>query len=239
MLEDNRDNKTEKIDCNEVREDEDITLLDDGTLIQKRQGFRFGVDAVILADFYRGKKNAKILEVGSGTGIIPILLCQKKSAEDITALEIQDHMAELANRNIRRNSLEDKIKIVHTDVKNLKQGNTYDCVISNPPYMVMDGKKINPNDSKAIARHEISLTLSGLIENAKRLLKPRGQFYIVHRSYRLGEILIELEKNGFSPKRIKNVYSDNVSEAKLVLIEASKGRRETLAVEQPLYLDTE
>lgn len=236
MLKDNRDD--EKKEC-DVREDEDITLLDDGTLIQKRQGFRFGVDAVILADFYSGKKNAKILEVGSGTGIIPILLCQQKNAEDITALEIQDHMAELANRNVKRNSLEDKIKILHTDVKHLKQGNTYDCVISNPPYMVIDGKKINPNDSKAIARHEISLTLSELIESAKRLLKPRGQFYIVHRSYRLGEILIELEKNGFSPKRIKNVYSDTTSEGKLVLVEASKGRKETLTVEQPLYLGTE
>ena len=121
--------------------------------------------------------------------------------------------------------------------KNLKEGNTYDYVISNPPYMTVDGKKINPTDSKAVSRHEISLTLSELIENAKRLLKPRGHFYLVHRSYRLGEILVELEKNGFSPKRIKNVYSDRFSEGKLVLIEASKGRREKLIIEQPMYLD--
>ena len=127
--------------------------------------------------------------------------------------------------------------MLNTDIKHLKEGNTYDYVISNPPYMVIDGKKINPADTKAVSRHEISLTLSELIENAKRLLKPRGHFYLIHRSYRLGEILVELEKNGFSPKRIKNVYSDRISEGKLVLIEASKGRREKLTVEQPLYLD--
>jgi len=220
------------------RIDEDITLLDDGkTLLQKKQGFRFGVDAVILADFYRGKKNSKILEVGSGTGIIPILLCQTKGAQNITALEIQEEMAELAARNVARNSLEDNIKIKNIDVKNLKEGNSYDCVISNPPYMTIDGKKLNPSDGKAVARHEICLTLAELVENAKRLLKPRGQFYIVHRSYRLGEILMELEKNGFSPKRIKNVYSDRYSEGKLVLVEASKGRKEILSIEQPLYLD--
>ncbi|GLI56174.1 16S rRNA methyltransferase [Propionigenium maris DSM 9537] len=222
----------------EILEDEDITLLDDGAdIIQKKQGFRFGADAVILAEFYRGKSRAKILEIGSGTGIIPILLCQRNAASDITALEIQREMAELTQRNLRRNSMEDRVRVLNMDVKELREGNTYDCVISNPPYMTIDGKKINPNDSRAVARHEISLNLRELVENAKRLLKPRGQFYMIHRSYRLSEILVELERNDFSPKRIRSVYSDRFSEAKLVLVEASKGRREKLTIEQPLYLD--
>jgi len=222
----------------ELLEDEDISLLDDGAdIIQKKSGFRFGADAVLLAEFYNGRQRSKILEVGTGTGIIPVLLCQKDKTSHITALEIQEEMADLTIRNLRRNSLEDRVRVLNIDVKNLKEGNTYDCVISNPPYMVIDGKKINPNDSRAVARHEISLTLKELVENAKRLLKPRGQFYLIHRSYRLGEILMELEKNGFSPKRIKNVYSDKFSEAKLVLVEASKGRNEKLTIEQPLYLD--
>lgn len=218
--------------------DEDITLLDDGAdIIQKKRGFRFGADAVVLAEFYRGKKKAKVLEIGSGTGIIPILLCQRDAACDITALEIQEEMADLTERNLRRNSMDDRVRVLNMDVKELREGNTYDCVISNPPYMIIDGKKVNPNDSRAVARHEISLTLKELVENAKRLLKPRGHLYMIHRSYRLGEILVELERNGFSPKRVRNVYSDRFSEAKLVLVEASKGRREKLTIEQPLYLD--
>ncbi len=232
MLEDKR------AESQEILEDEDITLLDDGAdIIQKKQGFRFGADAVVLAEFYRGKSRAKILEIGSGTGIIPILLCQRDAASDITALEIQEEMAELTQRNLRRNSMEDRVRVLNMDVKDLREGNTYDCVISNPPYMTIDGKKINPNDSRAVARHEISLNLRELVENAKRLLKPRGQLYMIHRSYRLGEILVELERSGFSPKRIRSVYSDRFSEAKLVLVEASKGRREKLTIEQPLYLD--
>ncbi len=232
MLEDKR------AESQEILEDEDITLLDDGAdIIQKKQGFRFGADAVVLAEFYRGKSRAKILEIGSGTGIIPILLCQRDAASDITALEIQEEMAELTQRNLRRNSMEDRVRVLNMDVKDLREGNTYDCVISNPPYMTIDGKKINPNDSRAVARHEISLNLRELVENAKRLLKPRGQLYMIHRSYRLSEILVELARCGFSPKRIRSVYSDRFSEAKLVLVEASKGRREKLTIEQPLYLD--
>lgn len=158
------------IKSQEPLDDEDITLLDEGAdIIQKKQGFRFGADAVILAEFYRGKSRAKILEIGSGTGIIPILLCQRNAASDITALEIQEEMAELSQRNLKRNSMEDRVRVLNMDVKDLKEGNTYDCVISNPPYMTIDGKKINPNDSRAVARHEISLNLRELVENAKRL----------------------------------------------------------------------
>lgn len=221
-----------------IREDEDITLLDDGAdILQKKDGFRFGVDAVILADFYEGRTEAKILEVGSGTGIIPILLCQKGKAQNVTAVEIQDEMADLARRNVERNGLSQRIEVIHGDVKELKQGNTYDCVISNPPYMTIDGKKISQGDSKAVSRHEISLNLGELIDNARRLLKPRGSLYLVHRSHRLIEIINSLTEKGFSVKRIKNVHPDRDREARLVLVEASKGRKEKLTLEQPLYLD--
>lgn len=220
-----------------MRIDEDVTLLDDGkTMYQKKDGFRFGIDAVVLAGFFEGKIKGKVLEVGTGTGIIPILLCQR-GYMDIKALEIQKDMAELARRNISLNGLEDRVEIINTDVKALKEGNTYDYVISNPPYMKIDGKKLNDRDEKTIARHEINLSLEELIVNAKRLLKPRGSITVVHRAYRLGEILIELEKNGFSTKRIQSVYPTREVDARLVLVEASKGRKESLRIEDGLYID--
>lgn len=223
-----------------IHPDEDITLLNEigRDIIQKKNGFRFSVDAVILADFFRGTKPGKVLEIGTGTGIISILLSGRKEVEKITALEVQPEMAELAERNVERNGLEERIDVVLGDVKEMKSGNMYDYVLSNPPYMPVDGKKINIHDNKALSRHEINLTLEELVKNAKRLLKPRGQFFMVHRAHRFSEISNVLEKEGFSMKRARFVYSDHENRSNLVLIEASKGRKEILEVEQPLYLNS-
>lgn len=220
--------------------DEDVTLLDEigRDIVQKKEGFRFSVDAVILAEFFRGNKPGKLLEIGTGTGIISILLSDRKEVTHITAVEIQSDMAELAGRNIVRNSLESRIEVIHGDIREMKKGNSYDYVITNPPYMTLDGKKINIHDNKALSRHEINLNLEELVKNAKRLLKPRGQFFMVHRTHRFPEILSALEKEGFSVKRTRFVYSDHESSSNLVLIEASKGRKEVLQVEPPLYLNT-
>ncbi len=223
-----------------IHPDEDITLLNEmgRDIIQKKTGFRFSVDAVILADFFRGVKPGKLLEIGTGTGIISILLSEREGIEKITALEVQPEMAELAERNVKRNGLNKHIEVVLGDVKEIKSGNMYDYIISNPPYMPVDGKKINIHDNKALSRHEINLTLEELVKNAKRLLKPRGQFFMVHRTHRFSEISAVLEREGFSMKRARFVYSDNKSSSNLVLIEASKGRKEILEVEQPLYLNS-
>ncbi|MGL4970811.1 MAG: tRNA1(Val) (adenine(37)-N6)-methyltransferase, partial [Cetobacterium sp.] len=168
-----------------VLENEDIAQICEGySLIQKKDGFRFGTDAVLLANFFNGKKNAKVLEIGTGNGAIPVLLCAKDKITKMKAVEIQKEIAELAIRNIKRNNLEDKVEVVNMDVKNLGEGNTYDYIISNPPYMVLDGKEINDKDMKSIARHEIKLNLKEFVENAKRLLKPRGELFMVHKSYR-------------------------------------------------------
>lgn len=221
-----------------VHPHEDVTLLNEmgRDIIQKKSGFRFSVDAVILADFFKGVKPGKLLEIGTGTGIISILLSDREEIEKITALEVQPEMAELAERNMKRNKLEERIEVVLGDVKEMKPGNMYDYVVSNPPYIPVDGKKINIQDNKALSRHEINLTLEELVKNAKRLLKPRGQFFMVHRTHRFSEISSVLEREGFSVKRVRFVYSDHESGSNLVLIEASKGRKEILEVEQPLYL---
>lgn len=221
-----------------IFENEDIANIYEGySLIQKKDGFRFGTDAVLLSDFFQGKRNGKTLEIGTGNGIISILLMAKNKLEKIKAVEIQKEVAELAKRNVVRNKLEDRVEIVNTDIKELKEGNSYDYIISNPPYMVLDGKEINDNDSKSIARHELKLNLQEFIEVSRKLLKPRGELFLVHKSYRFLEIAEELRKNNFSVKRVKFVHYSKDKEASLVLVEASKGRKNILKIETPIFLN--
>ena len=148
-----------------MKENCDITLLENGLKIyQLKEGFRFSVDPVILVDFFEGNPKGKILDIGSGCGIIPILLAEKKGMENIFGVEIQKSSAEIFEKNILENNLSDKITVLNCDVKDLDFGNTFDYIISNPPYMAVDGKKISENENKKIARHEICLDLKKLIE---------------------------------------------------------------------------
>ncbi|MGL5122829.1 MAG: tRNA1(Val) (adenine(37)-N6)-methyltransferase [Fusobacteriaceae bacterium] len=216
---------------------EDITELFQGyKLIQKKKGFRFSSDAILLAEFVEEIKDKKVLEIGTGSGIIPILLKIQNKIEKITTLEIQNSVFNLAKKNIEINNLDSNIEVINIDVKNYENRNFYDTVISNPPYMKVDGKNINKNEEKTIARHEISLELKDLIINVKRLLKPRGNFYMIHRTYRLPEIIIELNKNNMFLEKLKFVYHGEGQKSNLVLIKANKGKNIILEVEEPLYL---
>lgn len=217
---------------------EDITTLNNGyKLIQKKDGFRFSVDAVILSDFFSPTKKGKILDIGCGNGIIPILLYSKGKGEDITGVEIQEENCELALKNVKLNNLEDYIKIENDDVKEYPKGNAFDYIISNPPYMEVDGKKQNILSCKSIARHELTLNLYDLIRNAKRLLKPVGSITLVHRSYRFTDISRILEDCGFSLKRVRFVYYSKDRNSNLVLVEAFKGKKCKLEIEPPLFLE--
>lgn len=217
---------------------EDITTLNNGyKLIQKKDGFRFSVDAVILSDFFSPTKKGKILDIGCGNGIIPILLYSKGKGEDITGVEIQEENCELALKNVKLNNLEEYIKIENNDVKEYPKGNTFDYIISNPPYMEVDGKKQNILSCKSIARHELTLNLYDLIRNAKRLLKPVGSITLVHRSYRFTDISRILEDCGFSLKRVRFVYYSKDRNSNLVLVEAFKGKKCKLEIEPPLFLE--
>lgn len=217
---------------------EDITTLNNGyKLIQKKDGFRFSVDAVILSDFFSPTKKGKILDIGCGNGIIPILLYSKGKGEDITGVEIQEENCELALKNVKLNNLEKYIKIENSDVKEYPKGNTFDYLISNPPYMEVDGKKQNILSCKSIARHELTLNLYDLIRNAKRLLKPMGSITLVHRSYRFTDISRILEDCGFSLKRVRFVYYSKDRNSNLVLVEAFKGKKCKLEIEPPLFLE--
>lgn len=218
--------------------DEDMTLLrDDFKIIQKKNGFRFSVDAVILSDFFTPNKLGKVLDIGTGNGIIPLLLYSKKKSESIVGVDIQEENFLLAQRNVELNGLQDFIEIVNSDIKEYKMSNSFDYIVSNPPYMKIDGKKQNDVSSKAIARHELKLELTELVKSAKRLLKPIGSFSLVHRSYRFTEISRVLEESGFSIKRVRFVYFSKEKNSNLVLIEAWKGKRCQLEIQPPLFLE--
>ena len=217
---------------------EDITLLKNGyKIIQKKDGFRFSVDAVLLSDFFAPSKKGKVLDIGTGNGIISILLAINKKSDDITGIDIQEDSCKLAEKNVKLNELENSIKIVNGDIKEYPYGNTFDYIVSNPPYMKIDGKKQNEYMSKSIARHEVTLTLEELAKNAKRVLKPVGTFTMIHRSYRFTEICRVLEDCGFSLKRVRFVHFSKDKNSNLVLVEAVKGKKCKLEVEPPVYLE--
>lgn len=213
-------------------------LLNGYKIYQYEDEFKFSYDAVALADFIEKIQGKKILEIGGGTGIIPILLVAKDKVvnSEITTLEIQEKMYNLIKKNIEINKCEKLIKVENIDVKEYKEGNRYDTIFSNPPYMTVDGKKQNENKGKLVSRHEVTLTLEELIVNCKRLLKPKGEFYLIHRTYRVQEIISLLDRYKFNIERIQFIYHDTEDNSNLVLIKANKGMRKIIKVEPPKYV---
>jgi tRNA1(Val) A37 N6-methylase TrmN6 len=225
---------------NLIKQDECLDDLQNGyMLIQKNNTFKFGVDAVLLADFAEIKKSEHVLEMGTGTGIIPILLHAKKQPASITALEIQEDMADMARRSIKYNKLEERISILHMDLKEAPErlGKAkYDCVVTNPPYVKREAGINNPEESKAIARFEIACTLQDVVSTAKELLQPGGKLFMVHRADRLADIVYEMRNQGIEPKRIRFVHSNAGKRPHLILIEGTRGGRPELKFMDPLYI---
>ncbi|MDE6895389.1 MAG: tRNA1(Val) (adenine(37)-N6)-methyltransferase [Lachnospiraceae bacterium] len=208
-------------------------------IIQDPKRFCFGMDAVLLAGFAKVKPGEKVLDLGTGTGILPILLEARTKGASFTGLEIQPESADMAARSVRLNHLENKVHIVNGDIREADRlfgAGSYHVVTSNPPYMTdLHGIK-NPNEAKAIARHEILCTLEDVVSQAAKLLAPCGRFYLVHRPFRLAEILTCLCSHGLEPKRMRLVHSYEDREPNMVLIEALKGGRSGMTVEKPLII---
>ena len=208
-------------------------------IIQDPERFCFGIDAVLLSGFARAKEGDRVLDLGTGTGIIPILMEAKTQAAHFTGLEIQHESADMAARSVSLNHLEGKIEIVTGDIKeavSLFGAASFDVVTCNPPYMTEHHGLTNPEAPKAIARHELLCTLEDVISQAARLLKPGGNFYMVHRPFRLVDIITLLRTYGVEPKRMKMVYPFVDKEPNMVLIEANRGGRPRLSVEKPLIV---
>lgn len=208
-------------------------------IIQNKKWFCFGMDAVLLTNYCDIKKNSKLVDLGTGTGIIPILLSGKKDYSKAYGLEIQEEVAEMAERSVKLNNLQDKIEILNIDLKNALDyldKNSIDAVISNPPYKLNKSGIINPEDKKAISRHEIMCSLEDVISTAAHLLKQHGRFYMVHRPDRLVDIIYLLRQYRLEPKQIRFVHPRAAAKPNMVLIRASKNGNPELKFDPPLYI---
>ena len=208
-------------------------------IIQSPEKFCFGMDAVLLSGFATAPEGARVLDLGTGTGIIPILMAAKTDAKELIGLEIQEESADMAQRSVVLNDLQDKVRIVQGDIKEAGQifdAASFDVVTSNPPYMIGGHGLKNPEGPKAIARHEVLCNLEDVIRAAARLLKSGGKFYMVHRPFRLAEIMVLMHEYKVEPKRMQLVYPYADKEPNMVLIEGARGGRSRLTVEKPLII---
>lgn len=208
-------------------------------IIQNSKKFCFGMDAVLLSGFAKIKSGERVLDLGTGTGIIPILLRGKTDGRDFTGLEIQEESADMARRSVAYNHLEETISIVTGDIKEaaaLFGAASFDVVTCNPPYMTGSHGIVNPEQPKAIARHELLCTLEDAVREAAKVLRPGGRFYLVHRPFRLAEIMTVLVKYKLEPKRMRLVYPFVDKEPNMVLMECLLGGKSRITVEKPLIV---
>ncbi len=226
-----------KLEKNERIDDLEINNL---KIIQNTDGFCFGMDSVLLSDFAKEiKPNSKIIDLGTGTGILPILLSAKIINANITGVEIQENVANMAKKSVALNHLEKNINIICEDIKNLKKiytENYFDVIVTNPPYKKKGTGAVNINKAKLISRHEITASLDDFISISQYLLKDKGSLYMVHKPERLSEIFLQLCKHKLEPKVLKFVQPNIKKEPNLVLIKAVKNAKASLKLCKPIYV---
>ena len=226
---------------NLLKENERIDSLQRNgySIIQNSTRFCLGMDAVLLTEFARIKKDDLVLDLCTGTGVIPILLCAKSEAKHFTAVEIQEDIADRALRSVKMNNIEDKIDIVCEDLNNLSEkieASSFDAVTVNPPYMIPGKALVNPDESKALARHEIKCTLMDVLSVSSKYLKTNGRFFMVHKPERLDEIIVKMKENKLEIKRLRVVYPRIDSEPNMILIEGIKCANAGMRIEKPLII---
>lgn len=229
----------------ELKENERIDDLEFKGLkiIQNEKGFCFGMDSVLLSDFAKNiKNNSTVLDLGTGTGIIPILLCGKTNLKKVVGIEIQQDVANMAKRSSQLNNLQDRFEVVNTniiDLKNIYEKQSFDVIVTNPPYKKENTGITNENEAKLISRHEITANLEDFISISKDLLKDKGEFYMVHRPERLVDILSLMRKYKIEAKILKFVSPNKNKEPNLILIKGIKNANSFLKVEKNLYVYNE
>lgn len=205
-------------------------------LIQSRTGYRFSIDAVLLAEFVTTRPGSVVVDLGTGCGVIPLILFLTRSVRFAVGVEIQSELADQAIRNASLNGLEKKVAVVRGDIRHLPLRSSFaDVVLCNPPYRKKDSGRINPDPQRAIARHEILLSLDNTLNAARSVLRTKGVLAMVYPADRLVDILVRMRGIGFEPKRVQVIYPSESSPAKLVLIEASLGGRSGLTILPPLF----
>ncbi|KEI00628.1 hypothetical protein Y848_10725 [Clostridium botulinum C/D str. Sp77] len=217
----------------------DDLQLDGIHVIQKKDGFRFGIDAVLLANFANVKNGNRVVDLCSGTGIVPFIIAGKTKASSITGIEIQEDMVEMANRSIKFNELQEKIEFICEDLTNIdvmKKVPKADVVTVNPPYKLYNSGIVNPSDKMAIARHEVCCNLEDVIIACRTLLKDNKRMYMVHRPDRLADIITLMRKNKIEPKRIQMVHPNTKKAPNIVLIEGQRDGGAFLKWEPPIYV---
>lgn len=208
-------------------------------IIQSPGRFCFGMDAVLLSAFAKVKEGERVIDLGTGTGVIPILMEARNHTGSYTALEIQPESADMAKRSVEYNELSEKIEIVIGDIKEastLFGASSFSVVTTNPPYMISEHGIQNDADAKTIARHEVMCNLEDVVRESARLLKPKGRFYMVHRPFRLAEIMELMVRYHIEPKRMQLVYPYIDKEPNIVLIEGVRGAKSRLTIEKPLIV---
>lgn len=222
---------------NEIIDDLEINDL---KIIQNKKWFKFGIDSVLLSDFAKSiKSNSIILDIGSGTGIISILLSQKININKIIGIEVQEEVADMAKRSILMNNLEKKINIINDNINNITdyfKENTFDAIVTNPPYQKNNTGLKSENEKHLISRHEIKCTLEDIICKSYKVLKDKGEFYMVHRPERLADIMYLMKKYKIEPKELRMVYSKYEEKPNLILIKGVKNAKEFLQVQKPLII---
>ncbi len=225
----------------------DVTLdsIRDVRIYQRKDGYRFSVDALLLHSFITLPRARRIADIGAGSGIIGILLARRYPAASVALIEIQDGLADLAARNVRLNALEERVSVVVMDAGTLLRDQSpcsdlqrggFDVVVCNPPFRKPDTGLLSRGDERAIARHELRLPLPSLFGAAAALLRHHGRFFMIHLPERLAEITSAVKAHNLEPKRMRFVHSHQKSEAKMVLIELVRGGRSGLKVEPPLFI---
>jgi tRNA1Val (adenine37-N6)-methyltransferase len=222
-------------------EEETLDKILDGHLrvFQKKKGYRFSLDSILLAHFVSLKPRTCAIDLGCGSGIILLILAKRFPDVDYTGLEIQDNLALLAQKNTQLNDLNSRIKILVGDaqkIKNVVPAHSFDTVIFNPPYRKLNSGRINPYPEKAIARHEIKGSLKDFLQTAQYLLKPAGRVFTVYPATRLVELVYLFRDCDIEPKKMRLVFSNNLSEAQFALVEGRSGSREELKIESPLFI---
>ena len=226
----------------ELKQDERIDDLEFNGLkiIQNKNGFCFGIDSVLLSDFAKNmRKNSKVIDLGTGTGIINILLSGKTTAKELVGVEVQEDVADMAKRSVKLNGVEGKIEILNKnilDLKNIYNKGYFDVVVTNPPYKKINTGLINEENKKMISRHEITANLRDFIHISSYLLKDHGEFFMVHRPERLVDILWTMREEKIEPKKIKFVYPNENKKTNLVLIKGVKNGNSFLEFEDNLYV---